>query len=446
MIGETLVAAAIVVGLAVKVHSDYFRFAARRRAMERQRIRRVAQDDDGTFTGHVGVLSVRMASGRSPDGRSGLWISVTNPRAALDGLSVCTRSGAREEAAEPLIGDRVFDAELYVRGSLALVRARMNAETRAVLLDAHGELQVGDVLEAREDVVQAHLRERPEETDVLARVLGALLHAAQKIRYTTRPRPIVAALVASARSDREPEVRLECLRVLHQEFGPHPMTAKALERGCTDASPRVRLLAAAARGAAATSVLLALVGDPTVGDVCAAGAVRALGLRWPLAEAVAEFARACGRKWPETAHACLDRMAAGGDEAIAPLIAALESARGELAVHATRALADVGSKAAEAPLIVALDRTSDVRMAAAAALARCGTVEAVLPLQQAEARYDERAFHQAAREAVAAIQSRLSGVDRGELSLADGAAGHLSFPAQEGGEVSLAEEKNRRDE
>ncbi len=51
---------------------------------------------------------------------------------------------------------------------------------------------------------------------------------------------------------------------------------------------------------------------------------------------------------------------------------------------------------------------------------------------------DSPALRSAARQAIAEIQSRLSGAEPGQLSLAGGEAGQLSLSENEAGRVSLA--------
>jgi hypothetical protein len=76
-------------------------------------------------------------------------------------------------------------------------------------------------------------------------------------------------------------------------------------------------------------------------------------------------------------------------------------------------------------------------LAAAHALGRVGTVAAVAALREAMERHGDL-LRSAGREAIAEIQSRVSGAGRGQLSLAEPVAGALSLAEAEGGHVSLA--------
>jgi HEAT repeat protein len=109
----------------------------------------------------------------------------------------------------------------------------------------------------------------------------------------------------------------------------------------------------------------------------------------------------------------------------------LAAEAGELAVAAAQALAATGSATAQAPLLAALaEAPPPVRTAAAAALGAVGDVAAVAPLRAAAAGADaDGALRRAVRQAVAEIQSRLSGAAPGQLSLAGDAdaAGRLSL-------------------
>jgi HEAT repeat protein len=121
-----------------------------------------------------------------------------------------------------------------------------------------------------------------------------------------------------------------------------------------------------------------------------------------------------------------------------PIAAALENGPVEVRVAAARALGSAGA-AAEPLLIAALDGPLEVRVAAAEALGHVGSAAAVLPLQEtAEHTVRSGDLRKAVREAVAAIQSRLTGATPGQLTLAQGDEGQLSI-AEEPGRLSVAD-------
>jgi hypothetical protein len=108
----------------------------------------------------------------------------------------------------------------------------------------------------------------------------------------------------------------------------------------------------------------------------------------------------------------------------------LAAADQELALAATRALATVSGEAAEAALIRALSRSElDVRVAAAEALGAVGTIAAVAPLRRTLASpVTGRGLGRTVRRAIATIQARVPGAAPGNVSLAEGETGQLSYP------------------
>jgi len=106
---------------------------------------------------------------------------------------------------------------------------------------------------------------------------------------------------------------------------------------------------------------------------------------------------------------------------------------------AVRALGATGDPSAEPPLLRALaDGPASVRRAAAKALGRVGTRNAVAGLREAEA---DKELRSAARQAIAQIRSRLTGAGQGQLSLAEDRTGRLTIAEDESGQLSLADDK-----
>jgi hypothetical protein len=100
-------------------------------------------------------------------------------------------------------------------------------------------------------------------------------------------------------------------------------------------------------------------------------------------------------------------------------------------------------QATEPSLLKALQsEESDLRVAAAAALGRVGSVAAVQSLKESAERFWlDPGLRQAARQAIAEIQSRLPGASPGQLTLAGTAeAGKLSLAADPAGQLSLPPE------
>jgi hypothetical protein len=323
--------------------------------------------------------------------------------------------------------------QLSVRENRGLARAIFDGETRrrASQLRHHGEIEVvGGVLRMA----------LPPKTsrDMLAVALSDLLRFAERL---VQPGDVLQRLAENARHDWDPECRLESLMTLVEESPGHPTTLETLRAAVADTHDEVRLQAGIALGEEGHEVLLGLASREWPSDSCSARAVDALGTHLPRERACAILDQALDTRRVETAVSCLEALRRlGGAEVVKPLANALAVGKGTIAERAARALGWTGQTAAEGPLIAALDR-EDARAAAARALAYVGTVEAVMPLMEAEARYPrDKELRLAARQTVTDIQTRLSGASRGQLSLAEGAAGHVSLAEGEGGELSLADD------
>jgi HEAT repeat protein len=221
------------------------------------------------------------------------------------------------------------------------------------------------------------------------------------------------------------------------------MTRETMRAACGDPSDDVRVRAAIALGDEGRPTLLAVARREDSDDVAAGRAVAALGDHLTIEDARAMLGRALRSRRSETAHECLSALGRRADATVIPLIAkVLAIEKGELAVTAARALGQTGLAVAEAPLLAALERdTPELRVAAAEALGRIGSAAAVLPLREIETRDRDDATRRAARQAVAAIQSRLPGASPGQLSLAPGDAGALSLADDATGRLSLDRER-----
>jgi hypothetical protein len=216
-------------------------------------------------------------------------------------------------------------------------------------------------------------------------------------------------LAEIARTDPHHAVRRAAILALRDHRPGHPATRAALEAGCSDAAPSVRLLAASAVGIAkGRETLLELAGALHGPDSVAADAVGELRSHLPADRALAilDAARAAGRHL--TVIACLDTLSRLGPHAdvIARVLDEMPNA--------------------------------EVGTAAALALRRCGTpahVELLIEVASALPRGEPLA--EACRAAVAAIQSRQAGASAGQVSLAGDEAGRLSVAADDSGRLSL---------
>jgi hypothetical protein len=275
-------------------------------------------------------------------------------------------------------------------------------------------------------------------------VLQPLLAVAHRLQ---RPEGIAARIAEEARQDPEWRVRLANLRRLVRQYPQHPATRAALEQSCHDERQEIQLEAALAQGPEkGEATLWEIATAEWSADAHAAQAVAALGKRLPPDRVQVILERALRSRRSETASACLDVLGQhGGSAVVGPLSKVLAVVSGDLAVEAAHALGASGAASAETPLLDALGNDARaVRVAAAQALGRVGSAAAVLPLQERSAA-DRRdaSLQQAARQAIAAIQSRVGAATRGALSLAESETGKLSLVDQEPrGRISIVDRKH----
>ena len=396
------------------------------------------------MTGRAGDLWVRLAYYRRGKSESGTAVYVENTAHRLDWLTLRreTMGTAFEKTVlrvkEMVLGDEAFDADFFVTGAPALVRAVMDGQTRRTL-----RWLLSDVsFEVKDGQLRAELREgafRRSPMDDLPRLLPRLLEAVQRLG---RPEDVPTRLAEIAHGDPLPDVRREALLVLAREYPTGPETHEALRTGCSDPDPEIRLRAAMALGAVEghQALLDLATGGP---DAHAARAVTVLDRHLSRESCASILEQAMRTRRLETARACLATLARiGGPESVALPAKVLRLEDGEVAASAAHALGAIGVPAAEAPLIKALGRGGNVRVAAAEALGRFASVEAVLPLKEAEAAPPrDGVFRRAARTAIAQIQARVTGASPGQLSLAAGESGQLSLAAgDETGRLSLPSE------
>jgi len=324
--------------------------------------------------------------------------------------------------------------QLSVRENRGLARAIFDGETRrrASQLRHHGAINVAG------GALQMSFPQRTTP-DILVVALSDLLRFAERL---VRPGDVLQRLAENARQDWDPECRLESLMTLMEEYPGHPTTLETLRAAVADTHDEIRLQAGIALGEEGHEVLLGMASREWPSDSCSAKAVAALGAHLSREQACAILDHALHAERVETVQSCLDALGRmGGGEVVTPLAGALAVGKGAIARFAARALGWTGQAAAEGPLVAALDR-EDARVAAARALAYVGTVEAVLPLREAESRYPrDRELRLAVNQAVTDIQSRLSGASPGQLSLTSGEAGQLALAESEAGRLSLTDDQ-----
>jgi hypothetical protein len=323
------------------------------------------------------------------------------------------------------VGDVTFDQRFLIDGPAALALAVLDAATRQQVWSALGGRTVVRGSRGRQATLESQARlngavltvdfadtitgSKAEQS--LPGLLGTILDLADNL---ARPRDVPRQLADNALHDPLWAVRLANLRTLARECRTHPETARMLTAACADPSEEIRLTAALALGSEGTPTLeqIAFAQGP---DEIAARAIAALGNRVPEDNARRALDEALVRGRIETACAFMEALSRQG----------------------------VDVPATEPYLIRAVDHGHPrVRVAAAHALGRMGTVMAVMPLQQGATRFGGE-LRAAARQAVAEIQARADGATPGQLSLAGGGEGRVSLADDAGGRVSLPDGKGR---
>ena len=326
------------------------------------------------------------------------------------------------------LGDEEFDDAFLIEGPVRPVCARLDAEMRRQLVRASAAC-------AALEIGGGQLRvEVPEK--VLPRVLPLLLYIS---RQFAEPVDVERQIAKNARQDPKAGVRLVNLLLLIRERPGDPDTLRTLRSACSDASPEIRLRAALELGEEGHYVLLKLA-ESLSDDASCAQAVSHLGARLPFEKARRILSRSLSKGLFQTARACLEVLGHHKEAAVGVLERVMTEEKGELAAAAALALGKTGEAAAEPPLLQALrSEDSDLQEAAVTALGRVGSAAAVEPLREAAEHFlFDLLLRQAARQAVAEIQSRLHGASPGQISLAEAEAGQLSLASSEAGQLSLA--------
>ncbi len=374
----------------------------------------------------AGPLEVRLVAPLRRD--YSCWIVIVAPGPpGFSGVRIRSES-TRLGRHEIEIGDDPFDAAFYVLGPMRLLFALLDMETRRLLMSVNAESETLEIVGG-----ELRVKTYNNQIDLL---LPLLLDIGRRF---AQPLDAAQRLAENARQDPDIEVRLRNLLLLIREFPAEPATLEVLRTACADKSPRIRLRAAKELGAEGREVLLEMA-EATADDLLSAEAVSLLGRDLPVERTRAILLQALRKRLHRTACACLDTLGhSTAAEDVETLVKVLTREKSELAAAAATALGSTGSPAAEPPLILALQAEhQDLQVAAANALARVGSTAAVLPLKElAEHTSHHPEIRKAARQAIAEIQSRLSGASPGQLSLAGVEAGQLSLAQTEAGQLSL---------
>jgi len=445
------------------------RMAEWRSAAQEAGLTDIVRRGAGVLTGASGSLRIQI-SRYEEDKASGTRVEITAPR--LPPNLTLRREGLRtylgfRDRKEIEVGDAVFDDHVSVQGPPAVALALLDPDMRRTVdrmlsgrLEVRGHKPLwatgwlaGGVLRtqerspaARGDVMRV-IREGEEPEPAGHYYLEGVYKLPELFRASvalaTRllvPEDLAQRIASNLAEEPEAGVRRKALLTLLQEFPEHEATRDALVAALGDPDAELRVRAGTALGAEGREVLLGVAGGEGADDGTSARAVTALGDSLTLAQTAELLKSALRTRRVETAKRCLGLLGAHGPEATRVLARVLLVETGELGVAAAQALAATGDAAAEAPLVRALAKgLPGLRRAAALALGRVGTREAVAPLHELEAR--DAAVRGAARQAIAEIHSRLAGAAQGQLSLAEGEAGRLSLAEGEAGRLSIAEDE-----
>ena len=430
--------------------------SARQRARWRAAVRvaglTAVEESKDDLAGRAGSLVVWLSAFASDESR-GTRITVSGPGRPR-GLTIRPedpRSRARGGAREVEVGDDAFDAAAWVEGPPALAHALLDADTRRSLqaflggrLEQPGHSVFWPSGRVENGVLGIDVPESApwwQTFDAEGDFLGSVLEASiQLARRLSAPADVARRIAENMKGEPVSRVRLLSLGTLVREYPDHPATREALLAAREDPDAEVRLRAGIALGPEGRDVLRAVAAGEGATDETTERAVAALEPDLTVDEAIGLLRGALRTRRVGTAQACMVALGRrGGTQAIALLARVLAVETGELGWAAARALAMTRHPAAEEPLLRALAAgTRDLRLAAAAALRHVGTAAAVGPLREAEE--GDAEMRRTARQAIAEIQSRLTGAAPGQLSLAGGESGQLSLAEGEAGRLSLANE------
>jgi hypothetical protein len=330
--------------------------------------------------------------------------------------------------------DLHFDLMARVAGSEDTALAVLDHDTRAAvlrLLEGGGSVSGGLARLPR-----SSLREATASLPWLISIAN---------RLCMRPGEVPVSLARNAFHDPFPEVRVGNFKALQQHYQGSEIAVQAIEQALESKHGELRFEAA---------VLVRDRGKDVLRQLALADDVE-LSLR---VGAVEQLIRA---SWASTTVPLLvqlldcdatelRRIAVTGlgryrhQPAVARLMELADGDTGTVREVAV-ALGRIGDQQAEPLLIDLLDHHDpEVVIVAAAALARAGTTAAVMPLLEHTGRSAPKSLAKVAKTAIARIQSRVTGAEQGQLSIAPDSQleGGLSQAAEAGeGSISLVNEE-----
>lgn len=346
--------------------------------------------------------------------------------------------GSSADAAEPATGDERFDALTELAKMDAYVCAALSEEARrhlGAIVHGGGGVWNGVVTWRVQGHRTGEQRWLTERIDFIAAVANLL---------SVNPDTLAQRLAQNAVHDSDPEARQQnLLFLLAPETHAAPELVTATARALIgDPQPLVRVRAARQLGAEGHATLLALLKDVQAEMPLRAVALAALheGNADDIDEWIASF---LAPSPAELTRAALVIVAARSLSVHLDRVLDLTSASdASLRAAAARTLSALESPLIEPRLLELLaDDEEEVQVAAAEALGRIGDIATVEPLLSFTRRFGRTPLREAARDAIARIQSRLGDVEAGRVSLAeDELAGAVALVDEQvtGGEITLA--------
>ncbi len=372
--------------------------------------------------------------------RDGLTIRGVAPETSNCRLEfrIASLSGAKAkrvviEAAPFERQGKVLPGHLFLDGTdVRLALERTGLESRPDLRDLSAALALLDAaalldlrqttgkLRIERGAVSFEFESNARRVDALARAMRLAMALARCLAVDAAEAP--SLLAEAAQRDSRREVRLHCLEALVRRHREVPATLQTLRGALGHPDAETRLAAARAIGAEGTPVLRALAAGPGIDPEVRVSAIEFLATERAdeeVSRIVAEILRGelPGAAWQRLVETVARRRI----QAAAPaLVEALASGSDEKVRAAAGALGLLRDASAVPQLLRLLRGSSDeVRLASLTALRRTADVSAVAPLLRfADAPTTPRRLATAAREAVAAIQSRIEGAEAGQLSVA----------------------------
>jgi len=332
-------------------------------------------------------------------------------------------------------GDASFDALVAVGGRTATARVLLVEPARRLIsaLARKGVVRLRDGTFVHETV------ERVWDAGQLIALVHEVLAAQAAMPRVT---DVLTSLADAARTDPVAGVRARCLATLLLEQPDQSRITAALDLALSDESDAVRVVAATALGERGIPVLREIAKREDGEEEPAARAIGLLARRLGSSEimTILDSALRAGRR--TVAFSAIESLGRGDDaSACARLEALLRGDDEALAAAAANALSFTHAATAEQALVRALESPSpDVRHAAVRALGRIGRLASIAQLNTLlHGKALDPELTSAVQQAIAAIQARIPGASPGQVSLAEGEAGHVSLASDDrAGQVSLS--------